>query len=228
VVNHRVFSAYGQLLSQTNPGVGPASVFCLFAYTGRPLSVFSVNAQGGVTGIQNNLNRWYDAVVGRWLSQDPIGFGGGDANLYRYVQNDPTNAADPAGTGPMAPNVLIPPLLPVFPPPEPVPPLPMPSVAEAFNPQPPGAIDPSVLSALSAPLWLPGGRQYVDLSRYMHPQPRAIPGIDLPPGVQKTLERCAKAYQAANPSFSVKQVWDPSTRQWKQVIDASVSGAIDY
>jgi hypothetical protein len=39
----------------------------------------------------------YDPKVGRWLEVDPIGFAGGDANLYRYVENDPTNATDPSG-----------------------------------------------------------------------------------------------------------------------------------
>ena len=94
VVNHRVFSAYGELLSQTNPSAAD----CLFAYTGRPLSRFSENVTtGGVTGLQNNLNRWYDAITARWLGQDPKGFAAGDRNLYRYVGNSPTNAADPTG-----------------------------------------------------------------------------------------------------------------------------------
>jgi len=31
------------------------------------------------------------------FSQDPIGFDAGDANLYRYVGNHPTNATDPSG-----------------------------------------------------------------------------------------------------------------------------------
>ena len=43
-------------------------------------------------------NRVYSPSLARWLSQDPIGFGGGDWNLYRYVRNDPTRATDPAGT----------------------------------------------------------------------------------------------------------------------------------
>ena len=49
------------------------------------------------TGLQNNLNRWYDAEVGSWINEDPIGFEGGDANLYRYCGSDPVNAADPNG-----------------------------------------------------------------------------------------------------------------------------------
>jgi hypothetical protein len=39
----------------------------------------------------------YDPKVGRWLSQDPLGFTAGDANLYRYVGNGPTNGTDASG-----------------------------------------------------------------------------------------------------------------------------------
>jgi hypothetical protein len=39
----------------------------------------------------------YDPGIGRWLSEDPIGFEACDANLYRYVGNDPTNRTDPSG-----------------------------------------------------------------------------------------------------------------------------------
>src|SRR5437016_3358727 len=39
----------------------------------------------------------YDPTTGRWTSEDPTGFAGGDANLYRYVGNNPTNATDPSG-----------------------------------------------------------------------------------------------------------------------------------
>ncbi|MHB1038655.1 MAG: RHS repeat protein [Pirellulales bacterium] len=39
----------------------------------------------------------YDPKVGRFITEDPIGFDGGDANLSRYVGNAPTNATDPKG-----------------------------------------------------------------------------------------------------------------------------------
>jgi hypothetical protein len=39
----------------------------------------------------------YDPHIGKWLSEDPKSFGAQDANLYRMVGNDVTNATDPSG-----------------------------------------------------------------------------------------------------------------------------------
>jgi RHS repeat-associated protein len=41
--------------------------------------------------------RTYDPSTGRWGQLDPIGFDAGQANLYQYAANDPTNATDPSG-----------------------------------------------------------------------------------------------------------------------------------
>jgi uncharacterized protein RhaS with RHS repeats len=41
--------------------------------------------------------RYYDPKAGRFISEDPIGFGGGDVNLFRYVGNNPGNWVDPEG-----------------------------------------------------------------------------------------------------------------------------------
>ena len=41
--------------------------------------------------------RWYDPLTGKWLSEDPIGFAAGDANVTRYVGNGVLNATDPSG-----------------------------------------------------------------------------------------------------------------------------------
>ncbi len=35
--------------------------------------------------------RHYQPAIARWISLDPIGFAGGDANLFRYVGNSPTS-----------------------------------------------------------------------------------------------------------------------------------------
>ncbi len=49
------------------------------------------------TGKHYNWNRYYDPRSGRYTQTDPIGFGGGDENLYRYAYGDPTNWIDPMG-----------------------------------------------------------------------------------------------------------------------------------
>jgi RHS repeat-associated protein len=84
VTNHRRYDSFGNLISETN-----AAVDELFGYTGR---MFDES-----TGLQNNLNRWYDPKTGNWISEDPIGFQGGDANLSRYLNNSPTHFIDPNG-----------------------------------------------------------------------------------------------------------------------------------
>ncbi len=66
----------------TNGQGGLNSTEYVFGFTGRMFDI--------ATGLQNNLNRWYDPNVGRWISKDPIGFAAGDANLYRYVGNGAT------------------------------------------------------------------------------------------------------------------------------------------
>jgi uncharacterized protein RhaS with RHS repeats len=47
--------------------------------------------------MQYNRARYYDAAIGRFLSEDPIGFAGGDSNIYRYVANSPLANTDPLG-----------------------------------------------------------------------------------------------------------------------------------
>jgi RHS repeat-associated protein len=49
------------------------------------------------TGLYYYRARYYDPMVGRFISKDPIGFAGGDVNLYGYVQNNPVNQTDPTG-----------------------------------------------------------------------------------------------------------------------------------
>jgi len=44
--------------------------------------------------------RSYNTTDQRFLSQDPIGFAGGDTNLHAYVGNQPTAYTDPMGTNP--------------------------------------------------------------------------------------------------------------------------------
>ena len=84
VVNHRTYTAFGQILSETDPTIQHR-----FAYTARHWDEHA--------GLYYYRARWYDPVLGRFLSEDPIGFEAGDANLVRYVENSTTNFTDPTG-----------------------------------------------------------------------------------------------------------------------------------
>ena len=84
------YSAYGITEVERDQGGGDhVLIENPFAFTGREWEQ--------ETGDYYYRARYYDPHAGRFLSTDPIGFGGGDTNLYRYVFNNPTNAADPSG-----------------------------------------------------------------------------------------------------------------------------------
>jgi RHS repeat-associated protein len=51
------------------------------------------------TGVVRFGARDYDPLMRRWIQKDPIGFAGGQENVYVYVGDDPINGGDPAGTG---------------------------------------------------------------------------------------------------------------------------------
>jgi len=60
---------------------------------------------GGLYDSDTKLTRFgyrdYDAETGKWTAKDPIGFNGGDTNLYGYVLGDPVNFVDPTGEIPL-------------------------------------------------------------------------------------------------------------------------------
>ncbi len=60
---------------------------------------------GGLYDTDTKLTRFgyrdYDAQTGKWTAKDPIGFSGGDTNLYGYVLGDPVNFVDPEGLNPL-------------------------------------------------------------------------------------------------------------------------------
>ena len=49
------------------------------------------------SGLNYHRNRYYDALIGRWRSEDPIGFAADDVNLNRFVGNMVLIAIDPTG-----------------------------------------------------------------------------------------------------------------------------------
>ena len=51
----------------------------------------------GETGMVLFTHRYYDVVTGRWLTRDPMSYGGG-IDLYGYACNNPVTRIDPSGT----------------------------------------------------------------------------------------------------------------------------------
>lgn len=83
VVQRLDFGPFGEVGQDTHPGFQP------FGFA------------GGLYDPDTRLVRFgardYDPETGRWTTKDPIGFDGGDSNLYAYVSDDPVNFFDPAG-----------------------------------------------------------------------------------------------------------------------------------
>ncbi|MFO0085622.1 MAG: RHS repeat-associated core domain-containing protein [Pirellula sp.] len=84
LVNSVQYDAFGKVTSQSNA-------------TNQPHHGFAGRDIEPVGGLTYNRNRYYSTSSGRFISQDPISFAAGDANLYRYVGNKPTMATDPSG-----------------------------------------------------------------------------------------------------------------------------------
>ncbi len=84
LIDHRDYDAWGNLTYESAPSYGDR-----YGWTGREFDTD--------TGLQYNRARWYDPATGRWQTQDPLGFGAGDSNLYRYVRNQPVSTIDPSG-----------------------------------------------------------------------------------------------------------------------------------
>ena len=83
VQDHINYDGFGNA-TETNSSFGDR-----YKWTGRELESES--------GLQYNRARYYDPKVGRWISQDPLGFAAHDMNLYRYSGNSTVDFKDPTG-----------------------------------------------------------------------------------------------------------------------------------
>jgi RHS repeat-associated protein len=83
--NSYLYDAFGNITTLTGGASNP------YTYTGRDLD--------SETGLRYYRGRYYDPTAGRFITEDPIEFGGG-INFYAYVGNDPTNLTDPFGLCP--------------------------------------------------------------------------------------------------------------------------------
>jgi RHS repeat-associated protein len=84
VVKRISYDSFGNILEDTNP-----SFTIPFGFAG--------GLHDRDTGLVRFGYRDYDPEVGRWTAKDPIGFAGGDTDLYWYVLNNPVNAVDTIG-----------------------------------------------------------------------------------------------------------------------------------
>ena len=90
----------GDHLGTTMGTTGPTGAFTAAPRGdsfGNGANDFTGRERDAFTGLHYYRARWYDANLGRFTSEDPIGFEAGDINLYAYVRNNPVRFNDPFG-----------------------------------------------------------------------------------------------------------------------------------
>ena len=84
IVKEIEYDTYGNIVGDTNP-------------TFKVPIGFAGGLYDPDTGLTRFGFRDYDPELGRWTAKDPIGFGGGDTNLYGYCFGNPVSIVDPLG-----------------------------------------------------------------------------------------------------------------------------------
>ena len=188
VLDQIIYDPFGNLVTETNATNGDRFKFAGMEYD-------------SATGLYYDHARYYDAAIGRFVSQDPRGLAAGDTNLYRYVGNSPTNSIDPTGMQP----------------PNPAPTLPPNWGAPGFGTGSPGVIPYTPASSQPGPgfwewLWglLPTGPTFLP-----PPNPELGPGIDpgtLYPGIDPD---DPNFYDPKNPFAPPRLPEGPPPGMWK-------------
>ncbi|MEM5770101.1 MAG: RHS repeat-associated core domain-containing protein, partial [Bacillota bacterium] len=83
VVNSYAYDPFGVILGRQETISQP------FKFVGQYGVMAEPSPTGGQTGLYYMRARYYDPNVGRFISEDPIGFAGGDVNLSAHVRNQP-------------------------------------------------------------------------------------------------------------------------------------------
>lgn len=97
LVSQYFYTPFGVLLSSDNYGPVGGPMTTVDTVT-NPLR-FAAREYDAETGLYFMRARYYDPALGRFISEDPIGLGGG-INPYTYAADDPVNNTDPLGLGP--------------------------------------------------------------------------------------------------------------------------------
>jgi RHS repeat-associated protein len=82
-VQRYTYSSFGKIESQLD-----ANFVQPYTFTSREFD--------SETGLLHYRKRYYDSAIGRFVSEDPAGFGGG-LNFYSYVSENPIGRTDPFG-----------------------------------------------------------------------------------------------------------------------------------
>ncbi|MGH9906311.1 MAG: RHS repeat domain-containing protein, partial [Pyrinomonadaceae bacterium] len=93
----------GSIIAETDSNGAPTT-----EYTYEPFGNTTQASSGGQphqfnsrendsTGLYYYRARYYSPTLQRFISEDPVGLGGGDTNFYTYTANDPINYIDPLG-----------------------------------------------------------------------------------------------------------------------------------
>ena len=77
ILQHIAYDEFEDVTEDANPGFQPLEC---------------------ATGLLRFRGRDYDLAMGKCTAKDPIGFGGGDTNLFNYTLSDPVNWIDPVGS----------------------------------------------------------------------------------------------------------------------------------
>nr|WP_246562084.1 RHS repeat-associated core domain-containing protein [Geobacter grbiciae] len=85
IVNRYAYTPFGAIGNQQEAISQPFKYVAKYGVMAEPNGLYYMKA------------RYYDPSVGRFISEDPKGFDGGDVNLMAYTGNNPVMKTDPSG-----------------------------------------------------------------------------------------------------------------------------------
>jgi len=97
IAQHTRYTAFGAIASIVDGTGNP------LAATAAPLPSFTGQLYDVDSGLMYYRARWYDPQLGKFLNDDPMGFGAGDTNLARLTANQSVSHVDPTGLSQQGP-----------------------------------------------------------------------------------------------------------------------------